>query len=129
MDARIPPEGTNMPAVQLVDAASDWARRLEDDVARRRGITVAEARAVVARDTLVPAGTLENLRKRRLKNLGVYAYQQIKSALIRQLQSELRALEHEIHVLRATGVDPRSDEMAEAIAGLQKVREALGIEG
>jgi hypothetical protein len=118
-----------MPAVQLVDAASDWARRLEDDVARRRGITVAEARAVVARDTLVPAGTLENLRKRRLKNLGVYAYQQIKSALIRQLQSELRALEHEIHVLRATGVDPRSDEMAEAIAGLQKVREALGIEG
>ena len=41
----------------------------------------------------------------------------------------MSAYEHELHILKQTGEDPRSQTMAEVEAGLTEIREALGVRG
>lgn len=116
-----------MTPAAYVDAAQGWARELEDREARRTGMTVAEARKVVANRTTVAPGTLENLRKGRLKAVAAHVFERLRTGVIAELEAEVMRLEHELTVLRQTGSHPGSDEMAEVEAGLAKAREALGI--
>lgn len=110
----------------IAQQARDWAVELEE----RTGLKVPEARDVVARRLNVSPGTLERLRKRRLKNPGAFLYLKlqaaIREAIIHGLQREATRLEAERHILMATGADPRSDEVAAVVASIAKVREALG---
>lgn len=130
---RIPPEGTNHPmsataqSSAYVEHAQGWARALEDREAARSGLSVATAREAVARRVTVPAGTLENLRKGRLKAIAVHVYDRLRAGLIRELEAEVRHLEHELQILRSTGADPREGEIAAVVASLAKAREALGL--
>lgn len=131
---RIPPEGTNHPmsiaahSAAYVEQAEGWARTLEDREAQRSGVKLADAREAVARRVVVPSGTLENLRKGRLKAIGVHIYDRLRAGLIRELEAEVRHLEHELQILRTTGADPRDNEIAAVVASLAKAREALGIQ-
>lgn len=127
---RIPLYGTSKPmnSAAYVDTAEGWAKRLEDREAARSGTTVAEARRVIATRTTVAPGTLENLRKGRLKAIAAHVYERLRASVIKELEAEVRALEHELQLLRATGADPRHGEIDAVVASLASVRKALGLE-
>lgn len=112
-----------------LDQAHDWTCLLEDKEARRAGLTVNEARPLVADRIKVPAGTLKNIRKRRLKAIAVHWYERLRAGVVKELHEELRQLTHEVHLLTSTGVHPASGEMAEVQKDLARVRKALGLDG
>lgn len=116
-----------MIATTYVDQARDWTRTLEDREAARSGATLREVRPVVARHAGVMPGTLENLRNGRLKSIAAHVYARLRAAVIRELENEVRHLEHELISLRATGADPRENEVAAVVANLAQVRAALGL--
>lgn len=102
----------------------EYARQLEDrEMARGRKLQ--EARAAVANRAGVPPGSLENLRRGRLKDLTTFLKKKIRAALIRELEQEAARLDHQLTILRATGVDPRENVVAQAEAHLRAARAAL----
>lgn len=117
----------DMTPESLAQQAREWAVELEE----RTGQKLPDARETVARHIGVSPGTLERLRKRRLKNPGAFLYLKlqaaIREAIIHGLQREATRLEAERHLLVATGADPRSDDFAEVAADLAKVRRVLGL--
>lgn len=98
---------------------------LVNQQAKRSGDRIA-ARKQVARDIGVSPGTIENLQRNRLKTIAGWLRDALRARVIRELEAEIVRLQHEIAVLRQSGVDPRSDEMAAARADLSAVLEALG---
>jgi hypothetical protein len=79
----------------------------------------------VARKVKVGLGTLQNLRRGRLKSIPVDVYERLRAAVTRELEHEIKRLEAELVVARQGAVDPRSDEVGEVEAHLQAAREAL----
>ena len=128
MDNNRPTEGRLMHSAAYVETARGWARTLEDREAYRSGSDLDRAREAVARKTDVPKGTLLSLRKNRLKAIGVHWYERLRHGVIRELEAELRHLEHELAILRQTGVDPRSDATAAVVADVSRVRSALNLD-
>ena len=116
-----------MSSAAFLEKAQGWGRTLEDKEAARTGLRLVEARPLVARKTGVAPGTLENLRNGRLKAIAAHVYERLRAGVIHELEAEMRHLEHELQILRQTGVDPRSGEDAALVASLAKVREALGL--
>lgn len=102
----------------------EYARQLEDRE-MARGCKLPEARAAVANRAGVPPGSLENLRRGRLKDLTTFLKKKIRAALIRELEQEAARLDHQLTILRATGVDPRENVVAQAEAHLRAARTAL----
>lgn len=118
---------TIMTAVAYVDRARGWAKRLEDAEAARSGMPVADARKAVARRLAMSPGTLENLRKGRLKAVAAHWYDTLRAGVIRELESELRHVQHEIAVARQTGLDPASGEAHALLAMEARITAALGL--
>lgn len=116
-----------MSAVANVEDARQFARRLEEREAARSGASLTSVRTAVARRMGIAPGTLENLRRGRLKDIRKGIFDSLKAGVIRELEAEMRRCEHELQILRQTGSDPRSDEIAEVETSLAKAREALGI--
>jgi hypothetical protein len=121
-----PSEGALSSALATTDQAATWARRLEDRRADRVGC-LKTARRALARETGVSAGTFENLRRSRIKSVATWVSDRLRYAVIRELEAEVRALEHELAILRQTGSDPRSFEMGEVETHLAAARLALGL--
>lgn len=118
-----------MSSTAYLDRARGWTKLLEDKEAERTGVRLTEARPAVSRRIGVPPGTLENLRNGRLKAIAVHWYDRLRAGVVKELEAEVRHLEHELQILRTTGVDPREDEVAAVVADLAKVRQALGLPG
>lgn len=93
--------------------------------ARRTGNRIA-ARRQVARTIGVSPGTIENLLRARLKTIAGWLRDALRNRVIQELEAEIVRIQHEIAVLRQTGVDPRGDQMAAARADLSAVLSALG---
>lgn len=121
-----PLEGRMSTAAATSDRAADWARRLEDRRASRTGCLKA-ARIALARETGVPAGTFENFRRNRIKQVATWISERLRAAVIRELEAEVRALEHELQILRQTGADPREGEIDAVVAHLEAARLALAL--
>lgn len=114
-------------AVATTTQAAEWVKRLEDVRARRLGC-IDRARLALARETGIPAGTLANLRRRnRIKQVAAWVRDRLRAAVIRELEAEVRALEHELQILRQTGVDPREGEIDAVVAHLAAARLALAL--
>lgn len=120
--------GKDMSSVAFLERARDWAEALEDDAAKRNGVPLSDARPMVAREVGVSPGTLENLRKRRLKSLGAHIYDALQRATVRRLERELARIEHELQLLKQQGEDPRSGEVQAVLASREAVRQALGLQ-
>lgn len=105
--------------------ARNLAIILVDQEARRCGDRV-RARKNVARAIGTSPGTIENLQRSRLKRISGWLRDALRARVIRELESEVVKLQHEIHVLKQTGCDPRSDEMVAARADLTSVLQVLG---
>ena len=119
-------EGQSMNAAAFVDAARGWARGLEDREVERSGADLAAARLIVSRKTGVSEGTLRSLRKNRLKAIGAHVFAKLREGVVKELEAELMRLEHELSILRQTGVDPRDDQISEVVADIARARTALG---
>ena len=124
---RIPTDRTMVTAAAFVRRAHDWAKALEDRARHGGAPTLTDARGEVARHTGVAPGTLENLRKHRLKTIPAHVYESLRGGVIRALEAELSHLEHELSILRQTGAHPGSDATASVLADIQAVRSALGL--
>lgn len=127
---RIPPPRTFHPmsAVAYLDRARAWTKALEDEEVERAGVRLAEARVIVARRTSIAPGTLENLRKGRLKTIAVDVYDRLRASVIRKLESELQHVQFELQIARQTGLDPSSGDFQSALASEARLREALGLD-
>lgn len=110
-----------------VERARNWAAAIEDSAAKEARASLRVVRPSVAREVGVSPGTLENLRAGRLKGIAAHIYERLQAATLRRLQSEMRRIEHELHVLKAQGLDPRDEEMAAALADRSALRRALGL--
>lgn len=126
---RIPSERTSIPmsATAYVDRARGWARLLEDREAASTGEPLARARMAVARRIAVTPGTLENLRKNRLKTIAVHLYDQLRGGVIRALEAELRHVQHELQIAHQAGLDPRGGEVTALVASHARIRDALNL--
>lgn len=112
-------------AIQDVEIASGLLCRLEDLEAGRRQQRVIDVRPSVARRIGVSSGTLENIRKGRRKIIPSWLLGSIRRVLVDVLQSELRALEHEIGITKQIGLDHHSSAVAETEALLAKAKALL----
>jgi hypothetical protein len=116
-----------MTSVAYLDRAERWARIMEDREAARSGQPIKLARKTVSRRVGVSPGTLENLRKGRLKAIAAHWYDNLRAGVIAELETELRHVEHEIQIARQSGLDPASGEAHALLASEARIREALGL--
>lgn len=113
--------------MSAVETVQSWAERLEAIELARTGAPRKTIRPVVARRVGVAPGTLENLRRGRIKDPRQSLVTKLRAALIRELEAEMRAHEHERHVLIQTGEDPRSSSFEAVDASIAATAEALGL--
>lgn len=121
----VPDAGTMLTCPDAaLDEATYAAGRLEE-IERGRGLSAEKARVAAARRAGVSPGTLEKLRKGRLKSVAVHLYGRLCDALVRALTEEKTRLEHELALARSASrrVDPRALRQAEA--ALAAARAAL----
>lgn len=102
----------------------EYARRLEK-IEMDKGRKQPDARAEIARKSGLAPGSIENLRRGRLKELGTSLKRRLRAALINELEQEAARLAHQLSIPRSTGVDPREDVVASAEAHLVAARAAL----
>lgn len=126
----VQPKGTAMSSAAYLDEAAEIARRLEDRNARKLGC-IRRAREAIARKVgggFVP-GTLETLRKGRLKRLDGWARDRLRDLLVREIEREIEALTHELEIYRAlapsSGGPQGASEILEAEAAVARARAAL----
>lgn len=116
-----PKRGISDPMSMMVEDARSYAQWLE-----RRS-----SREDVARKAGVAPGTIENVRRGRIKDplrlRGLV--DRLRSLMVVELGQEIARLDHEKSLLLATGVDPRSDEMQAVAADIARCRKTLGLEG
>jgi len=105
--------------------ARQWVTRLEHREARTAGTTLANARTAVARRLGVAPGTIENLRRGRTNGVRAWLAEKIAQAVIREILTEIRGLEHELLVARQCGARAGGGEIAEIEAGLAALVAAL----
>ena len=127
MGPRIPQRGTNMTSTEYLDRATGWARLLEDREAARSGRSVRAARKAVSRRLAMPEGTLENLRKNRLKAIAAHWYDRLRTGVIAELEAELRHVQEELTIARQTGMDPDAGGPLSLVANEARLRSALGL--
>ena len=127
MDDKRPMERQKVTSVSDVSMARDWADILEDRTAKREGLTLAEARPIVARRTGVPAGKLYSLHRNRLKAIASHLLSRLGNAVANELQAELRHVEHELHIRTQIGARPDSGETLSLLQSREKIRAALGL--
>lgn len=119
------PRKQDMNAHSYVDRARQWGRELEVREQRRLGLELAEARRRVAARAGAAPGTLENLRKGRLKDVGVALYERLRRLMLDELRAEVAAHENEIALLVELGGPVADSEIQEAQASLRQIRAAL----
>ena len=116
-----------MSAVEFLDRAREWERVLVAKEADRSGRPEHEARATVAHRAGALPGTLENLRRGRLKEVAAHIYAGLRAGVEAELEAELRHAQHQLLIVRAAGLDPHSGAYFSLVANEARLKEALGI--
>lgn len=106
-------------------ATRNWAIGLEDRERARSGVPLPIARRAVARRLNIAPGTLENLRRGRIKGVRAWLVERVQSAFVRELELEIARLTHERELALQSGMDTREDQVREVDAHLSAARELL----
>jgi len=112
-----------------IETANGLLGRLETIEGQRSGSSARDVRAAVARRLQTPPGTLENLRRLRLKGIPSWLMSRIRAELIIALQQQARHLEHEISIHLQAGKHHSDADLAEAQARLGQAMAILKREG
>lgn len=91
-------------------------RWMEDREAARLSVPVKIARTFLARELGLSPGTLEDIRKGRLKGLRSRVERAIDAGFAKLLQSEIGRLNHELAVANSRGVATDRGPLAKAVA-------------
>lgn len=118
-----------MNAASDIEAANTMVGRLEAIEVARHGSTARLARQAIAARLRAAPGTLENLRRLRLKAVPHWLMVRIRAEIVAAIQNEMRHLEHELHLYLQAGGDPRSDEVAKIAASLAEAKATLSSKG
>jgi hypothetical protein len=127
MGHRIHRRGIIMSAAAFVDRARQWERVLVTKEAARTGLPSTAAREKVAHRVGALPGTLENLRRGRLKEVAAQLYAGLHAGVIADLEAELRHVQHELDLARQQGLDPRSGSVFSLVANEARLKTALGL--
>ena len=117
-----------MSYVTHIDDVRSWVSALAQRE-RRRGAKTQVVRERLARAIGCAKGTIENIMNGRLKRVDAWLRESIRRALIAEIEREIKALTHELEILRAAGGDARRLEVAEIEACLERARALLAGEG
>ena len=104
------------------DVAREWVIRLQRWKSVRERCSIQTARRLVATDTGISAGTIENIIRGRSKGIRQWLFERLRTAVMIELQREIAAHEDELAELMA---DPRGCDrgtLAEMEAGLARLR-------
>jgi len=101
-----------------------FVERLEK-IERSKGVDRLTARQAVARRIGIAPGTVENIARGRKKSVAGWIENKIKRAVAHAIEQEMRALEAELALVRASGIELRDDEMAAAQAAVDQARAIL----
>ncbi len=117
---------TDQPVSSVVyqDQTRAIVARLEQREAARAG-SISMGRATLARKLGALPGTLESLARGRLKRIDDWMRARAEALLIREIEHEIAALEHELACLRATGADPRLSAVGEIETALATARRLM----
>ena len=77
-------------ASMLEITAREWAAALEDRERHKSGTSLPVARKAVAQRLRVSPGTLENLRRGRLKDVKLNLFETLRQAIIREAEREIQ---------------------------------------
>lgn len=116
-----------MSAAEFVDRARGWERVLVGKESARSGRSSNAARQRVASKVGVAPGTLENLRRGRLKDITAHLYAKLHASVIAELEAELRHVEQELEIARAAGLDVAAGATFSLVANEARLKEALGL--
>jgi hypothetical protein len=105
--------------------ARDWTRDLEEREARKSGVPVKQARAIVARKVGATPAAIEHVARGRAKRIPADLFARLRNYFIRELSSEIAAAQHQLEVARQCGMDPRCPEMAALEAGAAAARKLM----
>lgn len=112
----------------FTDRARHWSKWLEASERLRHGRSQIDARLRLATRAGTTPGTLENLRKGWLKDVGTALYERLRRLMIDELRAEAAAHEHEIAVLLELGQHVCDREIEEAQTSLRQIRAVLARE-
>lgn len=92
---------------------------------RYRVSSKADARRSLAAKLRVGIGTVENLVRGRVKRVDASIRDRLQALLVRELESEIARLTHELHLARQGGEHLASEQVGEIETHLQKARALL----
>jgi len=114
---------SSMNAVASDLQAQEWARSLEDRERARSSLPLQGARKIVARHLGIAPGTLENLRRGRIKGVRAELLERLRACVVGELETEIDRLNHELEMARAGGHRASAGEIAEMAAEVVRLRE------
>lgn len=121
-----PSRRERMSALVFSSDTREIARLLEDREAARVG-KLPFARQAVARRVGCAPGTLETLRKGRLKRVERWLHEKLEALLIGEIEAEIRRLTLELETYRRTRGDVASaPEMARLVAAIEDAQKLIG---
>lgn len=119
------PSGEGAPNVPAVwEEVQTMSRRAVEVEASRVGCRDL-ARRAVARALQVPAGTVENAERGRLKRPEYGFVQRLRRLIVAALEREMGRLAHELESYRRGAADAPADQVGEVEAHLAMARKAL----
>jgi hypothetical protein len=104
------------------DLRREWARRAEKREGARLNQPLSAARRSLARKWGVPYWTLTNWHRGRLKDLRGVTRDRIEGGILREIESEIQWLTHELDLLRQSGIgegDGRNHALKTALSALR----------
>lgn len=115
-----------MSALVFSTDTREIARVLEDREAARVG-KLPIARQSLARRIGCAPGTLETLRKGRLKRIERWLHEKLEALLIKEIEAEIRRLSHELETYRlARGDAAGAPQMAQLAAAIENAKRLIG---
>ena len=113
---------TTMPASPAIDEKTRWRLGLIETFEARRLGSLQRARAKIADDIGVSPGSLERVRRGRVKSVKGFIIDAVRAAFIGAIAREIAGLEHELEMARLGGLSLEETGAVEALAALEAAR-------
>lgn len=123
-ERQFPQEQMSMSTAAYVDGVRDHVKALEVR-AVRAGLSASDARRRVADKLGCAPGTVESIVKGRKKHVDGVLKDRAHALLVKEIEKEIKALEHELETLRRVRSEPSHFEVSEVEACLEKARSLL----
>jgi len=117
-------EGINDP-LWFEAAARKWVVTIEDHHVRALKQPLPIARKHVARKVGIPPGTLENIRRGRLKGIRQHVADRLQAFMIRHTEAEINKLANELELLIQSRKNNCATEIVAAQAAIAEARRLL----